>query len=186
MDRTRIKIPVDEELPRFEPRDMPNNPLALDTALQEACNWCWAAVTSHINNLLSPQAPFTQCEVVKTVLDNENCCAQPVPGPCDVRNMLSPALTEVGQHFLDLKPPDDQFVIDQVSNGFPPGVRIEWQGSGAVSHFVALYGFVPAQQTEKLKFNVADPVTGPDVMDADTFRNNYQSNGTWQTTYRTK
>jgi Papain-like cysteine protease AvrRpt2 len=190
MDRTRTKIPIEDALSRFEPRTLPNNPLALDVSLQEACNWCWAAVTSHINNFLSPMSPVDQCGVVTAVVDPNNvhnCCNRPVPGPCDKRRKLSVALEKFG-HFHDpLEPPDEQIVIDQVTHGFPVGARIEWRGStNAPSHFVAVYGFVPAQGGEGLKFNVADPATGADVVVADKFRDHYPGDGTWETTYRTK
>jgi hypothetical protein len=176
LDQTRVPVPVEAHTAEFPPHVLVNNPLKLDTSLQEQCNWCWAAVASHVNNFLpsSPQLN-SQCEVAGLVLEPTNCCAS--PSSCNSVVALSVAMTDVG-HPVNAQQPDDQKVQDEINAGRPAMGRIDWTGGGA-SHFLAFYGYVPATPTEKLQFNVADPRWGPCLADAKQVHDMYRNLGKW-------
>jgi Papain-like cysteine protease AvrRpt2 len=147
---------------------------------QEEDNWCWAACGASTGLFFQSASGWTQCAVANGELGRADCCATPVPNPCNVYGYLDQALAVVG-HFdhMDGTQEPEAVVFTEICAGRPLGVRIAWSGGGA--HFVMCIGDDNAGTV-----TVADPFYGTSTIPFGTLQSGYQGSGTWTHSYFTQ
>jgi len=157
--------------------------VAFDVPIQEAANWCWAAVGLGVANFYG-SSNWTQCTLAGTILSKQ-CCGSPTPSVCDVYGSLDASLTTVG-HLVRREDNPIAFTAVQTEIGAkrPLGARIEWSG-GSGAHFVALGGWkLMSDGTEFVE--VYDPLFKFTSLPYNQFVSGYRSNGdAWRNSYFT-
>ena len=164
---------------------MPKLAFVMQTQLQT--DWCWAAVSASTSSFFAGPpgpsgGPWKQCEVAQCALPgNPACCDQPMPASCNQDYYLENGLTCVNHlagsptagtsPYLDVK--------NEIDNGHPVGVRIEWYGDGG--HFVCLTGYDDSTGTQFVE--VDDPYYGHSTYEYSAFCSAYQGGGSWTHTY---
>ena len=156
--------------------------LPFNMQAQTQSNWCWAATSTSVSHFYSSLSPWTQCKVASKEL-NQQCCATPVPGPCNVPWYLDRALTRTN-NFVSIQSGTVSWdtVKSQLETGLVVGTRIGWNGGGG--HFMVLHGVSSILTTKYL--HIDDPIYGKSTLTYDQFATNYQGSGTWTHTYFTK
>ncbi len=157
---------------------------------QQNTNWCWAASTLSVIEFYDPMNQTTQSQIVTKKYPNQE-------------NWGAWMHTYLEEHFLHhledsyfLKSRDDlgngkfitaqneqidyNFLRDQINNGNPMGLDIQWTSGGG--HAVMLTGIHP--RTGELIIN--DPWSGLIVISHDDFVNGkYPTNGSWYAVFTT-
>jgi hypothetical protein len=154
--------------------------------MQGASEWCWSAVAVSIDDFRSPPSRWTQCLLVNQRLRRSDCCEPLVPALCNCRHELSLALIEVGRldGVVHIGRPPDSMILQQIDQGRPVALRIEWHGSN-LGHFVAIVGYDDSDPGN-LQFVIADPRGSDSTVNAATFPGIYQSSGgAWTHSYFT-
>jgi hypothetical protein len=147
---------------------------------QEQDQWCWAAVSVSVDRYFSALSSFTQCSLASQILSSD-CCAAPVP--CNTPAFLQDALQAIGK-LREVRPASLSFAetVDELSHGFPIGVRIGWFGGGG--HFLVIRGCRDGPGVHLL--NIADPWFVDSIQDFDNFSSNYLDRGEWTDTFLLK
>lgn len=163
---------------------MPNRELLFIMERQKYSNWCWAANAASISRYYNHASHWSQCIVVCTCLNRQDCCGNSIPKACDIPYYLEDALT-VTDNFRDLitgqLPPGP--LTNEINLGRIIGARIRW--SSGDGHFVSIHGY--NNLTNDIFLYIADPIYGKVTLRVNDFATNYQSaGGFWTHTYLTK
>ena len=156
--------------------------LSFNMEAQTQSNWCWAATSKSVSHFYWVLSTWTQCLVASGELPPNNCCASPVPAPCNVPWYLDRALTRTNNFVSSTGPVSFQTVRDEINAGRPVGARVGWSGGGG--HFMVIYGYSSVGGTDY--FDIDDPIYGKSHLTVAAFSNSYQGSGTWTHTYFTK
>jgi hypothetical protein len=159
-----------------------SNPLQVELEPQSLSYWCWASVTSAIENFYGETDATSQCGVATRCL-NRPCCP---PGddtennPVNVPYDLSTALDSNA-----VSPPSDQIEFGdlqmEISASRPVCCVIRWDSSGD-EHVVLAAGFTPTGDVW-----IDDPASpGMRAIPWNTFRQRYGDDGSWIATVKTK
>ncbi len=141
---------------------MPTNPLAFQLDEQKCSEWCWASVTTGIGQFYrDPDCPQQQCQLVSNILQlGKNCCedCDCTPGslePCNQPQNLGFVLNRIG-HGRDgtdgLPIMEFSEIQQEIKDGHPIAVSIQWQEPAAPGHAIVIYGY-----TDDRNLIIADP-----------------------------
>lgn len=147
---------------------------------QQQTNWCWTAVPTSTSIFYNPNSTWTQCTLVNSELDRNDCCQQGGSSNCDKDGYLDKALDETGN--LDHWTSGAQSFATcrtQENNWRPLGARIGWSGGGG--HFVVVSGTDSSQYVQ-----IQDPWSGESHIPYSIFVSKYQGSGSWTHSYFTK
>ena len=147
--------------------------------------WCWATVAGSVAASYHPGTPWTQCEIAKKVVHQQDCC---LAGPsCNSDQKLDPALAAAG--VLRLARPGKAMFAElsgEMSIHRSVGWRIWWNGGGG--HFAVIY----ATQVDEAGVEwvaIADPIpqNGQKTLSmTDLTAGVYHAGGTWTDTFFTQ
>ena len=131
---------------------------------------------------LNPNTPWTQCEIVNAELGRNDCCSTPLPVGCNLQHPLGATLKRtgnlVGNPIASSVPMDD--VAEEIRNGHPICVRVEWTTINNMGHFLAIIGYNIILD----QLLVADPLFGESQSVFSAFETNYLNKGTWTHSYK--
>lgn len=165
---------------------MPWQTLSLAMQHQAEMSWCWAAVAASVAQFYEPSGTVSQCGLADGELHRTDCCTTGAGGPCDVYGDLASSLYRVGhlKKWDIAKPSGFPSVVAEVDASRPLCARIAWHSGGA--HFVALVGYLPAEESGAGAPLVAveDPWFGSSDVPYDLLREGY-NDGTWTDSYFT-
>jgi hypothetical protein len=152
---------------------------------QEESRWCWAAVSSAVDQYYSPLAFLSQCEVASEVLVQPDVCND--PDAYDDSGALEVGLNVIGR-YDHVDPEGTKMTFDalqtEIDAGRPVCVCIQWDGSQN-AHFVALCGYSEWSGGLRL-VDVADPFYPDSTQNFDAFPLSYHGGGSWLQTLFTK
>jgi hypothetical protein len=169
---------------------------------QRRRNWCWAAVSSAVQQYPPPNPANSQCAIAGAILPgNLRCCD--APDSCDLEFSLRETLDGLDKLLLFV---DNQVTFDVIQDQIdvrnrPVCARIEWDldgdGSPDGAHFVVIVGCRKRGPKGVPLVSVMDPdggdagFAGPvdsDVheMPLKEFQRRYRMMGTWRQTYLVK
>jgi len=149
---------------------------------QQGDNWCWAAVGVGVVHFYKPASNLNQCTLANHQLGRDDCCSLPLSDGCDrPYRPLQKLLKRVG-HLARRNAGSIKFnkVCAEIKNNRPVAAHIIWDGGGG--HFVVLAGF----DSNLRKVLIRDPLFADTWMDYDIFRTQYQGEGRWTISYKTK
>jgi hypothetical protein len=160
---------------------------------QQQSNWCWAACTSMVCQFYIPKMFSTQCSVATITINHDRLLAGQTSIDC-----CNPTVAETtGNSTWGLLPPlaltghlanlvwtsmDYAALLNELGNGRPICVQIQWRGGGG--HFIVVNGvnYIPNPDIVW----VEDPGSGPAIVAySELVNNNYQGSGTWFETFTT-
>jgi len=171
----------------------------LEMQYQQMYEWCWIAAATSTSLFYDPASTWTQCSLISAVLQL-TCCppASPAVNPydpaalydlqnlvadptCDHSGGVKDALTKTGNlHEVVAGPvplPHNQSgspsIVDEICAGRPIMVSIDWTGSGAGGHVVAIAGF------DGELLYIVDPIYGEQQIYYEVFPAYYQGGATW-------
>lgn len=170
---------------------VPARQLPLTIQVQQESLWCWAAISSSVDDFYAIPPSWQQCCIVQSTF------ASPLPPPCisptdpawNRTAKLSPALRLVG-HQGPSGPGAYGIaqIRSQIDSDQPLGVAIQWNGSSNPpdNHFVLLTGY--SDDGTQPEVTVKDPFNGTTLaVPLRTFPAKYRSvGGTWIFSYETK
>lgn len=163
---------------------MPNRELLFIMEPQKHPNWCWAANAASISKYYNHSSMWTQCKVVCSCLNKNDCCGKRIPKSCDIPFYLDDALTATDnfrQMLTGHLPPDP--LTNEINRGRIIGARIRWQNGDG--HFVSIHGY--NNVSNDIFLYIADPIYGKTYLKVTDFATNYQwVGGEWSHTYLTK
>lgn len=149
--------------------------------------WCWATVAGSVAQSYHPGTPWTQCEIAKAVVHQQDCC---LAGPsCNSDQKLDPALAVAG---VLRQARHGKAVFGELSGGEialnrSVGWRICWnQGGGG--HFAVIYAF-QVDDTGVEWLAIADPIpqNGQSTLSmAQLTAGAYLGGGKWTDTFFTQ
>ena len=147
---------------------------------REQPEWCWAATTVSVANLMNPAKGWTQCRVASECLTMP-CC--PPTAACNYQYALDRALRKTGN--LAAAPIDRALSFDEivreVGNYRPVCCHIKWSGNNN-GHFNVIAGYVSATQD----IIVRDSAFEEDqVLPYVNFRDRFKNAGIWDYSYLT-
>jgi Papain-like cysteine protease AvrRpt2 len=143
---------------------------------QQQTQWCWAAVSVSIDDYYRKPNRWTQCKMVCSELDLEECCANGGSQACNRAWYLEKALERAGI-FAGLEPVPTPTpglppsAAGDIEGGKPVGLRIAWDKERG--HVIALEGF----RADGARVAVEDPWTGASEFPVNLL-NRYQGTGT--------
>jgi hypothetical protein len=148
---------------------------------QRQANWCWAAVSSSVDEYYKVGSTLTQCQIANSHTGQTNCCsAAGSSAPCNAYGYLDQTLGIVGHFDRMTQPSTFDEVEKEMVAGRPLGIRVAWSGGGA--HFIAATG-----TEDDGSVWVSDPGSGTtSLVPFNTLRSSYLSSGTWTHSYFTK
>lgn len=162
----------------------PGVQLAISIEPRDQDQWCWAAVARGVQLAYGDDPAESQCEVA-TRVKGTRCCPVGYHSACNESADLPDALAD---HFDDTPIPaaDDKtfrFVKSCIDAGFPPAVRIGFDGARS-GHFVVISGYYTEGGLTYIW--VFDPATGfEDDHEFEAFKSKDPNEGVWDLTYRT-
>jgi len=148
---------------------------------QQEDEWCWAAVAVSVDQYFNDASARTQCDLVSDVL-GVKCCGD--SDDCDKPNDLEKALGNkigVGKLREPVQNRALEFaeIRDQLAQGFPVCVRIEWPDGGG--HFVVIDGADTVGGVQAV--HIQDPLHDATTISYRDFLTRYRLVGRWTDTY---
>jgi hypothetical protein len=150
---------------------------------QQESEWCWAAVTSSIDQYFNAGSAWSQCLLANNQLQQTSCCVNGASAQCNCPWYLDRSLALVSRlrSYVQAVAPFAG-VQQEINQNDPLGVRIGWSGGGG--HFVVIYGYDDSTATAYVL--VADPIWGISQIPYTTFVSSYRGNGAWTDSYYTQ
>lgn len=156
---------------------------------QKQNNWCWAAVSVGIARAYLTSGK-TQCglatTLLSTVLKPLKCCP-PKTADCDqpIYDLEKPLEPHHDKTHRPAAHRTFKFVKDEIDEGNPVAVRIDW-GNGGSGHAVVISGYLEDRQGPSGHFYVWDPEWGDrKSWRFERFRDRFEDDGTWDVSYTT-
>jgi hypothetical protein len=158
--------------------------LGLSEQHQLETEWCWSASTVSITLYYNPAAPWTQCSLVNTDFHQTTCCIDGSSNECNQSGYPDQALTTTG-HLLStaMNKPTLQTVMNELENGCPVSINIQWNGGGG--HNPVTDGY-DNRDTANPTLDIQDPWYGPSTQDFNSFPGSYNGGASWYESYFTK
>lgn len=150
---------------------------------QQQTEWCWAAVTSSVDQFFNTASTWTQCLLANNQLQQTTCCSNGSSSSCNCPWYLDRSLTLVNRLRAYLQAVAPMAGVKQeINQNDPLCARIGWSGGGG--HFVVLYGYDDSTPTDYVL--VADPIWGISQVPYNSFVSSYRGNGSWTHSYYTQ
>jgi len=157
--------------------------LAFTIQPQQQTEWCWAAVTSSVDQFFSAASTWSQCTLANDQLQQTSCCTNGSIAQCNCPWYLERSLGRVNRlrAYIQAAAPFTG-VQQEINQGDPVCARIGWAGGGG--HFVVIFGYDDSTPTNYVV--VADPIWGVSQIPYSVFSSSYRGNGTWTHSYYTQ
>jgi diketogulonate reductase-like aldo/keto reductase len=130
-------------------------------------------------------SPFTGLQIEYSLVQREaTCCIDGSSNQCNQPGYPDTALTTTG-HLLStaMNKPTLQTVMNELENGCPISINIQWTGGGG--HNPVTDGY-DNRNTATPTIDIQDPWYGPSTQDFNSFPGSYNGGASWYESYFTK